>query len=292
MKYVPVFPLALVLLASLASAQPATLIDLTLTNGPHEGHYQASSEDTTCSYGLAGEDDWGNQYSVATDDPDAFSSLQLIVPNSTQAAAGTGEFKTTVTFGAYFGDGTNYDIDTQNGKSDAGSGIVTVQDDGDTATVTLAGTTADGVGIEATITCNQVIRASGGSSQPDTTSSTPSGDISLTIGGSPYSFSTTSDDSSCSRDAYEDGDFYYSFYREDGSLELLLPDFAAAQAGSGAFYLSVDDQTYYLDTTQGNDDGSGVVSVQRQGDAYTLTLDVKTADGTAVTGTVTCAASE
>ena len=283
--------LTLPLLAAFAFAQsPATVIDLSITGGPLEGRYEAVSEDATCSYGYAfSEDSWGNQYSIETTDPTTFSSLQLIVPNSSQAAGGAGEFVTTVSFGELFTDSeTSYTINTQNARTDEGTGIVTVQDEGDTALVTISGTTAEGVGIEATITCNRVLRAAGGSSSAE--ADAPSGSLELSVTGETFSL-PTGDEAGCSRDYAEEGDLFYSFYGEGNGLsnvELMLPDLEAAGTGSEAFYVSVNDQAYYLDTTAGNSDGSGLVTATRSGDALTLTLDVVTADGVPIQGTLTC----
>jgi hypothetical protein len=134
-------------------------IHLEVTGGPHAGVYDAEMKDAGCSYGLAGPTAWGNQYSIDTDDPEQFSSLQLIVPDTKAAASGTSEFQMTVQFGPLFGNGTSYDVNT---RSDAatkkGSGQVTVQDQGSTGHVTFDAKTDEGIGLTGTIDCQSLLR--------------------------------------------------------------------------------------------------------------------------------------
>jgi hypothetical protein len=158
----------LTLLATLAGfltvVQAQTTITLTVEGGEKAGTYEAKTEDTTCSYGLVGEDSWGNQYSIDTQDPDAFSSLQLIVPSTKAAETGTNAFLTTISFGPLFslsGEGVSYEIDSRDPGSASGEGTVTIEDNGNTARVTITGTTAEGVGLEAAIECGNVMRAGG-----------------------------------------------------------------------------------------------------------------------------------
>jgi hypothetical protein len=146
-----------------ASAAPAGTakgtIHLEVTGGPNAGAYDVEMKDAGCSYGLAGPTAWGNQYSIDSNDPKQFSSLQMIVPDTKAAASGTSEFQMTVQFGPLFGSGASYDVNT---RSDAatkkGSGQVTVQDQGSTGHVTFDAKTDEGVGLKGTIDCQSVIR--------------------------------------------------------------------------------------------------------------------------------------
>ena len=132
-------------------------VHLEVTGGKNAGTYDAEMKDGGCSYGLAGEGSWGNQFSIDTKDAKQFSSLQLIVPNAKAAAGGTSKFQLTAGFGPIFGDGaTSYDVNTSDRK---GSGKVTVDDKGSTGTVTFDAKTADGVGLKGTIDCATVMRA-------------------------------------------------------------------------------------------------------------------------------------
>jgi len=135
-------------------------IHLEVSGGANAGTYDVEMKDGGCSYGLAGETAWGNQYSIDTTDPKQFSSLQLVVPNAKAAANGTSEFQITVQFGPLFGSGgASYDVSTRpNASTKQGSGTVTVQDQGSTGKVTFDAKTADGVGLKGTIDCQSVMR--------------------------------------------------------------------------------------------------------------------------------------
>jgi len=135
-------------------------IHLEVTGGANAGTYDVEMKDTGCSYGLAGEHAWGNQYSIDTNDPKAFSSLQLVVPDTRAAASGTSNFQMTVQFGPLFGNGGHsYDVNTRpESSSKGGSGTVTVQDQGKTGKVTFDAKSKDGVGLKGTIDCQDVVR--------------------------------------------------------------------------------------------------------------------------------------
>jgi hypothetical protein len=134
----------------------ATTVSVTLTGGAHAGSYTGTA-DPMCSNGFVGEGVWGTQYSVFEGViPGQLSSLQLIY-NPTGA-----QLQTTVGIGPIFDTAngyTEYDITYQyEGHNDSGTGTVAVTDNGATAVLHVTGTTADGVGIDATINCPSVIR--------------------------------------------------------------------------------------------------------------------------------------
>jgi len=147
------------------SATPAAvqgIIHLEVASGPRAGTYDAKMKDGGCSYGLAGAGAWGNQYSVNSKDPRAFTSLQLIVPDAKTAAAGTSAFQLTAGFGPLVGSGgTRYDVNKlPTAPTKSGSGKVTVDDKGNTGKVTFDVKTADGIALKGTIECSAVMRAS------------------------------------------------------------------------------------------------------------------------------------
>jgi hypothetical protein len=155
--------------AASTAAAPATAasagaakgkIHLEVAGGANAGTYDVDMKESGCSYGLAGERAWGNQYSIDTTDPKQLSSLQLIVPDTKAAASGTSTFQMTVQFGPLFGSGgASYDVNTRSDASKkGGSGTVTVQDQGSTGKVTFDAKTADGVGLKGTIDCQAVVR--------------------------------------------------------------------------------------------------------------------------------------
>jgi hypothetical protein len=148
------------------SGGTATTIHLVVGGGPHAGTYDASSNDLTCTYGFAGPGSWGNQYSVTGKSPQEFSSLQLIVPDTKDAADGTDKFLITAAFGDMMKPGyTEHTINTgaSLGGSSAdvkkeGSGTVRVEDKGKSGKVSFKGKTKDNVTLEGTIDCHQVMR--------------------------------------------------------------------------------------------------------------------------------------
>ena len=146
--------------SSALSDAPKGKVHLEVTGGPHAGTYDAEMKDGGCSYGLAGEGAWGNQYSIDTKDAKQFSSLQLIVPNTKAAAGGSSTFQLTAGFGPLFGDGAaTYDVNTTSNGRKQGSGKVTVDDKGNTGKVSFDAKTGDGVGLKGTIDCSSVMRA-------------------------------------------------------------------------------------------------------------------------------------
>ena len=148
------------------SGGTATTIHLVIGGGPHAGTYDAKSDNLTCTYGFAGPGSWGNQYSVTGKKPSEFSSLQLIVPDTKDAADGTDRFMMTAGFGELLQPGyTEYTINTGaslSGTSDdvkkEGSGTITVDDKGKSGKVTFKGKTKENVTLEGTIDCHQLMR--------------------------------------------------------------------------------------------------------------------------------------
>jgi hypothetical protein len=151
------------------SGGTATTIHLVVTGGPHAGTYEAKSENLTCTYGFAGKGSWGNQYSVQGKGANEFSSLQLIVPDTKDAADGTDKFLITAGFGELMKPSwSEHTINTGaslSGVSDdvkkEGSGTITIEDKGKTGKVSFKGKTKDNVGLEGTIDCHQLMRSEG-----------------------------------------------------------------------------------------------------------------------------------
>ena len=138
-------------------------VKVTITGGPNAGTHEASGTRGGCSAGMTGPGSFGNQLSNPKDtDKTKLNSVQLIVPDAKKAAGGSGEFFVMVAFGPLMARGAEYTIDTQpTSAKKRGSGKVTVQDGGKTATVTFSGTTAEGVKLEGRIDCRSVIRNAG-----------------------------------------------------------------------------------------------------------------------------------
>ncbi len=144
-----------------ATGPTATTLHLVVGGGPHAGAYDAKSHDITCTYGFAGKGSWGNQYSVTGKKPNEFSSLQLIVPDTKDAADGTDKFLLTAAFGELMQPGyTDHTINTTKDNKE-GSGSITVDDKGKTGKVSFKGKTKDNVTLEGTIDCHQLMRSDG-----------------------------------------------------------------------------------------------------------------------------------
>jgi hypothetical protein len=138
-----------------AAGDATASVNMTVTGGQFAGSYSGSVADGGCSRNLTGDNTFGVQYS--TDQEVKVSSVQVLVYDAKAAASGSDAFKSSFTFGDLFS-GTGVDIDP---STNAGTGTVTVDDRGDTATVKVSGETADGDKIDATIECNGVISLGG-----------------------------------------------------------------------------------------------------------------------------------
>ncbi|APV49469.1 hypothetical protein BWI17_07110 [Betaproteobacteria bacterium GR16-43] len=147
---------AFTILSTTALAQVTETVQLTITGGPNAGKHEATADRGGCSAGLTGAGSFGNQLSNPKDkDPKKFNSLQLILPDAKKSD----NFLIVVGFGPLMSRSATYTVDTRSdSRMKGGSGKVTVDDKGATATVTFAATTADGVKMEGTIDCKNVTR--------------------------------------------------------------------------------------------------------------------------------------
>ncbi len=138
-----------------AAGDATASVNMTVTGGQFAGSYSGSVSDGGCSRNLTGDNTFGVQYS--TDQKVKLSSVQVLVYDAKAAASGSDTFKSSFTFGDLFS-GTSVDIDP---STNAGTGTLTLDDRGDSATVKISGETGDGDKIEATIECNGVISLGG-----------------------------------------------------------------------------------------------------------------------------------
>lgn len=135
---------------------PRSTINVKISGGDMEGSYDAICNEGCCSWGIAGDNVFGNQYSETGKGPKELSSVQLIVDDVTGNKS-TKEFTVTASFGELFGkDSKSFNIDTRNGNN-KGSGTLDLQYSGDKATVSIKGTTAEGPAIDLTMECNKVL---------------------------------------------------------------------------------------------------------------------------------------
>jgi hypothetical protein len=134
----------------------ASTIHVVIGGGRQAGTYDLKDSEQTCtSRPLADKRSWIYDYSVRGKKPNELSALGLTVPDTEDAADGTGTFVLNVGFGdvdenTY----SDHSINTLTAKR--GSGTVTVEDRGKSGKVTFKGKTADGVAVEGTIDCHQV----------------------------------------------------------------------------------------------------------------------------------------
>ena len=134
-------------------------IDVTITGGDMAGNYSAECKDACCSWGLAGEDVFGNQYSETGKGAKELSSVQLVVAGVKNGKKSTKEFLVTVSFGELFGkDSKSFNIDTRPGHQE-GSGTLDLEYDGQKAVVIIKGVSKEGPSIDLKMNCNKVITA-------------------------------------------------------------------------------------------------------------------------------------
>ena len=130
----------------------AASIEVSVTGGEFEGDYTGSVPDGGCSRGATGENTFGLQYSTDEAGVD-IGSLQLVVNDAEAASSGgSDDFLMLIEFGELFA-GTQMEVEP---PAEQGSGTVSLDDRGDTATITLDVETAEGVGIAATVECHSV----------------------------------------------------------------------------------------------------------------------------------------
>jgi hypothetical protein len=133
-------------------------INVTITGGDMAGSYSAECKDACCSWGIAGENVFGNQYSETGKGPKELSSVQLVVDGVTGNKS-TKEFLLTVSFGELFAkDSKSFNIDTRAGHT-GGSGTLDLQYEGEKAVVTIKGVSAEGPTIDLKMNCSRVITA-------------------------------------------------------------------------------------------------------------------------------------
>ena len=132
-------------------------IDVTITGGDYNGTYSAECKDACCSWGIAGDKVFGNQYSEDGKGEKELSSVQLLVNDVSEGNKSTKEFMVTVSFGKLF-DGKSFNINTMDNKN-KGSGTLDLQYSGNTATVKIKGVSAEGPAIDLTMQCNKVLTA-------------------------------------------------------------------------------------------------------------------------------------
>jgi hypothetical protein len=139
-----------------ANINAMTAITVTLTGGPHAGTYTAASDDRLCAVGANEVDVWNVQL-VDDTATTGLGAVQVMIPDTTAAAAGTSVFHFSAIVGSMM-QGTDYSIESRPQTQQIGRGTATVTDDGTRATIVIEGVTRDTVQLRARIDCRQVRR--------------------------------------------------------------------------------------------------------------------------------------
>lgn len=155
--------------ASVVAQPGGSVATVVLTGGPDAGTYTAAADIApNCSEGVVGPDGWGVQLSSSVAADNELGSIQLVAAAPGKADDENAFFKgteylITITIGPSLGETSrNYEVGVYTDSSDketTGEGSAQVTDNGATAVIHATGTTADGVGIDATINCPSVVRA-------------------------------------------------------------------------------------------------------------------------------------
>lgn len=143
------------------------VVTVVLTGGPDAGTY-TGADNPNCSVGIVGPGGWGTQFSIQGAAGNQLSSLQLVIPaagaedDPDSMFSGT-KFLMTVVIGPLFETSARtYEVKVaseNSGDESSGTGSAEVTDNGATAVIHATGTTAEGVTIDATVNCPQVIRS-------------------------------------------------------------------------------------------------------------------------------------
>ncbi|QGG94394.1 hypothetical protein [Actinomarinicola tropica] len=119
-------------------------IMLSLDGGADSGTHNATVPEYGCSRHGTGEGTFGLQYML--DEPDGFHSFQIDIDDIDAAATGNSAFAATARVGE-----NRYHL------ARGSSALLTLEDEGDTAAITIMGTTDEGVDVSAVVECHQVI---------------------------------------------------------------------------------------------------------------------------------------
>lgn len=280
------------LVGSLGSvwAAPMTSVEVEVTGGPYAGAYTQASPDTYCTVGSGEANSWGTTFGTDTPDPGGLSLFMLTAPNLETEAGAITDFSLFVGFGEYGDDGyTEYALEPAKGS---GTGSLTLtQTDRKHAQLTITGQTAEGVVLNSTLTCNDILDMSGRSLSasefgeldfaPD--SASPTGSLELMLGDQRYTIQTGSE-GSCTRGMAEAGDLWYEYYAGEGHTDLLLMtnDVEGAKRGTSVFGFSIDLSPIH------EPGDAGTLTITEGGEQLTLLVNAQTSDGTPVQVTAVC----
>lgn len=279
---------------TLAQTEPETFITLDLSGGAHAGHYELQN-DTSCFYGMGGDDSWSFSYSLylekpSDNAPDTLGIVKLDIPSE----ANISTFRFSAALGEEY-EGAHYAEYVLDPARGEGAGAVTLDKEGKHALLAVSGTTSDNVNVSATIECLDVTNLSGDKVALDTLelsfppdAATPTGSVELTVDGTSYHVQTGAE-ATCSQGVAEEGDLWYE-YDPGGSytgLDLIVQNLELAEAGVASFGFGIDWQPVYS-----FGDAGGNLIAAHDGDYLTFTVDLQAADGTPLQATIRCSLAE
>ena len=137
-------------------------ISLTIGGGgPHAGTYAFTSPEALCAGGVAANERdsaWNTKYASATSDPVEFSGLDVFAVFEEGTTTAAISF-ITISFGELkSASETQYELKMLGNDIGFGSGTVTIDNQGQTATILINAETADGTPVEARLECLSVLR--------------------------------------------------------------------------------------------------------------------------------------
>ncbi|MBA3469502.1 MAG: hypothetical protein H0T53_07630 [Herpetosiphonaceae bacterium] len=130
-------------------------------SGPHAGTYAVTSPDAICGGGLAANERdsvWATKFADTASEPNEFSGLKFtaVIEEGKDESI---DFSITISFGELDSAAeTKYELMVMGDNLVHGSGMVTVADRGETATLLISGAAADGSQVEARLECLSVVR--------------------------------------------------------------------------------------------------------------------------------------
>lgn len=128
-------------------------VEITVVNGPRAGHYTDERPDEGCIRDHPFPGAFGVSRGSLIDSSDGFSGYLVIFIDAVTVGSGTDNFQFQVHFN---GNNETFGVLPSAIGGGEGSGTATLDDRGDTATITIEATTQDGIEMSAVIECHTI----------------------------------------------------------------------------------------------------------------------------------------
>jgi len=128
-------------------------VEITLVNGPRTGHYTDQRSDEGCIRNYSFPGTFAVSSGSIIDFTDGFSGYLVIFIDASTVGSGTDNFQFQVHFN---GNNETFGVLPSAIGGTEGTGTATLDDRGDTATITIEATTQEGIEMSATIECDSV----------------------------------------------------------------------------------------------------------------------------------------